>query len=407
MGVIRKVDPEKKMEIAQKVSIKRRNIEYLLEYSNATPFLWFKGRMRCFFCFEPVKDSDTLREHTTAAHEHANLELTIYDRFNSTRNKDQAVKLDVKGLTCKLCTTPIESFDKFISHIVADHDADYDMKVTNCVLPFVLDKENMICALCDLKFPFFEYLLRHANKFHLCHNFVCDICGSSFQGEANLKMHNRYYHREGGYPCGYCDHSCKTLSELQLHHKNIHLLNLYTCPNCPETFKSPYFRRVHLANVHGKEELKFPCPHCPKVYPQESIMSRHMRRVHLKEKNVECKVCGDKFFGAYDLKLHMIKHNGEKRFVCSDCGKKFAKQSNLTTHSLTHTADIAGFVCEICQDGFNTQGKLKEHIQNKHPEYELIEPEPVVTQCLQDKYLIEYLPISDITQEYVIQSALE
>ncbi|XP_026743957.1 zinc finger protein 420-like isoform X4 [Trichoplusia ni] len=382
----------KKMEVSRKLLIKRRNVEYVLQYSNVTPFMWHKGKYKCFYCSETTKDPSVLREHTTSVHQFANLELVVFDRTKNNRNKDAAVKIDVTGISCKLCPQAVTNLEELIHHLIIAHDAEYDVSVPNCLLPFKLDKDQPTCPTCNMKFVFFEYLLRHANKHHLSHHYICDVCGTSFQGENHLKMHYRYYHREGGYTCEYCGISLATLSKKILHEKNVHLVNLSTCPHCPETFKSPYLKKLHLANVHGVEELKIKCPYCPKVYPQESIMSRHMRRVHLREKNVECEVCGDRFFGPYDVKLHMVKHNGEKKFVCSVCGKKFSKRSNLNSHFLLHTREKE-FSCVICNKAFTHQATLRMHIRSRHNQFET----PIV----------DDLDQSEIVQMEIIQEELE
>lgn len=387
-------DRFKKSELARMLLLKRKNIEYILLYSNVTPFLWHKHRYKCFYCLETMKDPADLREHTATTHQLVNLELAVYDKTKKNRNKDAAVKIDVKDIRCKLCGQLINSLEELIHHILIAHDAEYDVTVPNCVLPFILDKDQPTCPICNLKFGFFEYLLRHANKHHLSHHYICDVCGTSFQGEHHLKMHYRYYHREGGYVCEYCGVSLETLSKKILHEKNVHLVNLCTCPHCPETFKSPYQKKLHLANVHGVEELKIKCPYCFKVYPQESIMSRHMRRVHLREKNVECEVCGDKFFGPYDVKLHMVKHNGEKKFVCTICGKKFSKKCNLNSHAVMHTRE-KNYTCDICDRAFAHQTTLKMHVRNRHPQFE------------QGFNILAEIGESDIVQMEVIQDELE
>lgn len=396
-------DKDKKLEIARKVLIKRRNVEYVLQYGNVTPFLWYKGKFRCFYCVEPMKDPNTLREHTIRVHQFANLELVIYDRTKNNRNKDAAVKIDVTGIACKLCTNSVNNLEQLIHHLIIAHDAQYDMSVSNCLLPFVLAKDQPTCPTCNMKFVFFEYLLRHANKHHLSHDYICDVCGTSFQGENHLRMHNRYYHREGGYTCEQCGIVLSTLSKKLLHEKNVHMVNLSACPHCSETFKSPYFKKLHLANVHGVEELKIKCKYCPKVFPQESIMSRHMRRVHLKEKNVECEICKEKFFGPYDVKLHMAKHNGEKKFVCSICGKKFAKKSNLNTHLVTHSGEKK-HVCQMCDKAFVHQTNLKMHMRNRHfPEQAMagIKDEIDEMEVVQMEFIGDELEGTEITGQYV------
>ncbi|GBP42757.1 Zinc finger protein 425 [Eumeta japonica] len=400
-------DINKKAELARKLLIKRSNVEYVLQYSNVTPFMWYKGRFRCFYCTEPIKDPDTLREHTAKVHQFANLELVVHDRTKHNRNRDAAVKIDVTNLMCKLCYSPMNNLEGLIHHLIIAHDAEYDMSVQNCLLPFKLDKESPSCATCGQKFLFFVYLLKHANKHHLSHNYMCDICGTSFQGENHLKMHNRYYHREGGYNCEYCHIGFATLSKKIQHEKNVHLINLSTCPHCPTTFKSPYLKKLHLANVHEVEELKIKCPYCPKVYPQESIMSRHMRRVHLREKNVECEVCGEKFFGAYDVKLHMVRHNGEKKFVCNVCGKRFSKKSNLNSHSIVHTGQ-KNFACPICSKAFAHHANLKAHVKGRHPDYQIVEQDTEIDNLIDSEIVhmefISHDELNDsVTQQYIVQ----
>ncbi|KPJ01311.1 Zinc finger protein 425 [Papilio xuthus] len=397
-------DTYKKTELARKLCIKRRNVEYVLQYSNVTPFMWYKGRYRCFYCSEQIKDPDVLRDHTAKVHQFANLELVVFDRTKNNRNRDAAIKIDVTNLTCKLCSKDINNLEELIHHLIIAHDAEYDVSVPNCLLPFKLDKDQSTCPICDMKFVFFEYLLRHSNKNHLSHNYICDICGTSFQGENHLKMHNRYYHKEGGYACVHCGITLTTLSKKISHEKNVHMVNLSTCPHCPETFKSPYFKKLHLANVHGVEELKIKCPYCSKVYPQESIMSRHMRRVHLREKNVECEICGDKFFGPYDVKLHMLKHNGDKKFICSVCGKKFSKKNNLNTHLITHTDKK--FSCDICSKEFTNQQNLKAHIK-KHTdvknesEHKIVFDELNDTEIIQMEFVNDEIEGAELTGQYI------
>lgn len=392
-------DKHKKMEIKRKQLIKRRNVEYVLQYGNVTPFLWYKGKYRCFYCTEPMKNPEILREHTAKVHQFANLELAVFDRTKDNRNKDAAIKIDVTGISCKLCPQPVPDLEQLISHLIIGHDAEYDVSVPNCLLPFQLDKDNPTCPTCNMKFVFFEYLLRHANKYHLSHEYICDVCGTSFQGENHLKMHHRYYHRDGGYTCDYCDVSLTTLSKKIIHEKNVHMVNLLKCPHCPETFKSPYFKKLHLANVHGVEELKIKCQYCPKVFPQESIMSRHMRRVHLRERNVECEVCGEKFFGPYDVKLHMLKHSGEKAFICSVCGKKFSKKSNLNSHSAMHTGKKA-YTCNICNKAFAYHTNLTMHMKSMHQNNELRE-DHIAEELITEDHNTEVVEVYTHTQEFI------
>lgn len=118
----------------RKLLAKRRNVEYVLEYSNVTPFMWYKGKYRCFYCTEPMKDPVALREHTALMHQYVNLELIVFDRTKNNRNKDAAVKIDVTDISCKLCTQPLDTLEQLINHLIIAHDAEYDVSVPNCPL---------------------------------------------------------------------------------------------------------------------------------------------------------------------------------------------------------------------------------------------------------------------------------
>ncbi|XP_041988829.1 myoneurin-like isoform X3 [Aricia agestis] len=347
-------------------SIKQRNVEYVLEYSNATPFLWYLGYYRCFFCLGQTKDPNTLRDHTLQAHQLDNLELIIRDRFKGSRRKEDAVKIDATDLMCIQCPQAMNSLEELVQHLIIAHDVDYDVSEQNCLLPFKLDRERPSCGMCNLVFSSFESLLRHANQDHLAHHYICDVCGMSFRGEQPMAMHKRYYHKDGGHNCNSCNASFNTLQQKMSHENNVHGENTPYCSLCSETFKSVYLKKRHLANVHRVEELRVKCPYCPRIYPTKGLITRHVKRVHLKEKNVQCSVCSEKFFAPYDLKMHMAKHTGDRRhFLCSVCGKKFIKKIHLDYHILTHS-DKKPWSCPVCGKGFTYRHNMKTHLKNTH-----------------------------------------
>ncbi|XP_063544149.1 zinc finger protein 182-like isoform X7 [Cydia strobilella] len=309
---------------------KRRNIESVLLYSNVIPFIWHRGKYKCFYCMDTQKNPNEILCHYET-HDCVNLPVAVKKYTQLRGNADAAIKVEITDLHCKLCSSNVQDLDELIQHLIDNHDVEYDLDIPNCFLPFRLTG-TPTCGTCNLKFDLFEYLLRHANREHLKHGFICEICGKSFVSERYYSVHLKDFHKEGGYECEYCDLVFSSNPKKALHEQTAHQAKVYKCSICEETLKSFYLKNVHLSEVHGVEERRIKCPHCPKVFPQDNIMVRHLRRVHQKVKEHVCPVCGDMFFESYQMKVHLMAHTGRKDFKCDFCGKTFMRNSYLGKH---------------------------------------------------------------------------
>ncbi|XP_061725848.1 zinc finger and BTB domain-containing protein 41-like isoform X8 [Cydia pomonella] len=319
-----------------KLSLIRRNVHLILEYGNVMPFMWARSTYLCFYCKQPAKDPDELRDHIEAMHQFLDLDQILSMRISTTWDSEVPVKLDVKDISCKLCIQPISDLQGLIDHLIQVHEADYDTSINDCLFSFELGNEKVTCPICNIQFNYFEYLLRHANKHHLNHDFTCNVCGKSFHRKNALATHFNDYHKEGGYPCDICGVVCTTAARRYNHKKNYHLIDHLKCPYCPEISKSKYYKNLHLATVHGVEKCRSECPHCQKLFPQKGIMLAHVRRVHYKERNVECEICSYKFFNKAHLDAHMVKHTGGQMYTCDVCGKAYLRKSTLKAHLKRH-----------------------------------------------------------------------
>ena len=77
--------------------------------------------------------------------------------------------------------------------------------------------------------------------------------------------------------------------------------------------------------------------------------------------------CGMKFFTAYDLNKHVIKHRVETPFQCKACNKKFATEEQLSTHSkIVHNYMVKHFRCHLCPKVYTKSANLGHHIRNIH-----------------------------------------
>ncbi|XP_045489581.1 zinc finger protein 729 isoform X3 [Pieris rapae] len=317
------IEPKKKQNLTQI----RRNIINVLNMTSVVPFKFF-GKFSCFYCSIRFTEFEDLKQHTASEHPFCDLDTPSIKKCKGERT---TVKIDISSLACRICSEPVEEFDQLIDHIIAKHSASYDKSV-HSFEPFRIYIDKCSCTHCSSVFRYFTTLLRHCNSEHsdTCH--VCDSCGRSFKKVSNLTAHIAHTHK-GACECAICGIQYRNQWCLNRHNAKCHNAKDFKCPNCPEQFQSPYQRQKHLIKVH---DIGHKCSYCGRMFTRNSFMRDHIRRTHLKEKNMECSICGEKFFDNHLLKLHMVKHEGVRKFSCAVCCKSFMRRSNLASHMGMH-----------------------------------------------------------------------
>ena len=109
------------------------------------------------------------------------------------------------------------------------------------------------------------------------------------------------------------------------------------------------------------------CEICPflQLSSTKEVMS-HRRETHMKEKKIGCPYCKQSVNVWGRLKLHIdAKHpqHAEKKFSCDKCPKSFIFETSCTIHKLRAHNEI---VCDICGAKFKKKQVLDNHMIAKH-----------------------------------------
>ena len=100
------------------------------------------------------------------------------------------------------------------------------------------------------------------------------------------------------------------------------------------------------------------CKKCLKPFGKLEYLRAHIVR-HCENRSKICNICKVNFF---DLRRHMLLHNGKDQYKCTICDKSFSQRSILKDHNVTHT-DIRAFSCNLCDKSFKKSSALKGHIE--------------------------------------------
>lgn len=327
------VDDEGKKESIVDI---RNGIASVFNMTTALPFKYFMNRFRCFYCSKDFQDCEDLKQHTIGNHPVCDIKAKSLKLRN--RKEGVLIKIDTTSLACKVCFEKFVDFDTLLDHLTTEHKARFGKTVKEYIETYKLIKEEFPCPFCAEVYRYFGRLLNHISRTHTNNKIICMYCGKSFRTEPNLRAHvNRRHKGDGRFKCLQCDKAFDTSGALQAHSGTVHGNKTIGCSACPEKFTTHYVKQCHLIKVHG---IGHKCTYCGKLFTRNSYMVDHVRRYHLNEKNVECSVCGDKFYNTGSLKRHMMKHSGERRYHCDICGKKYLWKKNLRGHMTSHNKNL-------------------------------------------------------------------
>lgn len=341
----------------------RSNIRLILECSNATPIRCRGGiGYACCFCAQEFPDPTDLKKHTLEGHD----DKTKFKFMMGKMMFSFLVKLDITGLTCKICANKIESLEQLIEHLIKIHDRKIYTDIKSHIMPFKFDDDALRCMFCQNVFNKFKNLQQHMN-IH-CRNYICEFCDAGFINKHILACHQEG-HKTGTFKCDLCTKVFDTHRKKKSHEKSVHIhANLLNkCGYCNEKFTNYKRRDDHLVQAHGVQLKAVKCNACDKTFDHKGALTIHTKRDHLMERRYKCGQCDMKFFGSNELKLHMVKHTGVREFKCTVCFKTYGRKKTLKEHMRIHNDDRR-FKCEHCGQAFVQKCSWKGHMRNRHGE---------------------------------------
>ncbi|KAJ8708165.1 hypothetical protein PYW08_010531 [Mythimna loreyi] len=219
------------------------------------------------------------------------------------------------------------------------------------------------CVDCDYVCKRKEVLLGHINRDHLNHHpYTCDKCGKQFYSKVVLRAHILRFH-EDSFVCQFCDSEFSNINNYESHVESCEdIKREFACENCPASFDFPDSLTNHIKRRHSTDI--FPCGLCNKEFLKDSKRKEHMVKVHSslqmksKVKKVECVVCQESFDSQGDLVQHMKSHGPNITYPCRICNTEYQTLRQFRAHNRKHKGPFA--TCHVC-------GKeMREILLKKH-----------------------------------------
>ena len=271
----------------------------------------------------------------------------------------------------------------------------------------------------------------------------CDLCPSTLRTKKGFKVHNGTHHEnrkvyfckmdlqyftdqsqlekhlmeshkvKSIVKCCFCDKSftnlkCRKYHILKLHSNE----SKVTCQICSKAYSSPFNLKVHVRNIHNKiiQKEGYKCEQCGKRFPDETRFKIHTKNSHLKKYN--CDKCGDIFDTQKRLKHHIAIEHRLARY------KQYANHDVFNCKMCNTSKTELNFKCELCDEKFQKQSHLFEHIKlhleessikeeniiahyydSTEVQNPVVEKMPSITTIESEKYQIENVGLQDKISE--------
>ena len=174
--------------------------------------------------------------------------------------------------------------------------------------------------------------------------------------------------------CTFCAYTAPKSSMLQRHIIHRHTQDYpFPCsaPECNYKGKTAYDVKNHQRNRHtALPQISCTFEGCSYKTKFSKKLEYHVLRRHTptRKKSVDCPLCAQKFFTAYQMTLHLRTHTKEKPWRCSLCDYACATNRLLCFHvesrhgKLEMASDRRVLKCELCDFVTVFWERLREHV---------------------------------------------
>lgn len=304
------------------------------------------------------EDPVEFRKHIDDDHKTFNVSIAI-----SLLHSSSSIRIDCTDLQCKICLESVCNLDGLVQHLHRRHGL-LNLKADLGVVPFRLERDRWICAVCNKKLRGLMQLFSHTNSHFL--KCICDNCGRRFFSHAGLRLHIKCSHAASPYVCRRCFQGFNTYEAKYAHVRSVKACHPFACTKCKERFMFYEARQRHLVAVHGEPKKMYRCTECENIYESRTLLYLHYKVTH-SDDHFQCQDCGIKLPTKGDLTKHRVSHTGERNFKCTICEKSFARQTNLKAHYRVHDI-VKRYNCSVCSKGFVQSSKFKLHMRSHNME---------------------------------------
>lgn len=143
----------------------------------------------------------------------------------------------------------------------------------------------------------------------------------------------------------------------------------FKCPDCKFVGATKWLLTRHTRAKHDPSSKIFKCDKCSFTTSDKWQLTRHLKTHDKKE--LICEDCSftTKSRKAYDQHMktqHKYGHSS-KMLTCPICTRLFVNQKELDAHVLAQHPDArTAFTCSECDEDFETENLLLEHIDDVH-----------------------------------------
>lgn len=181
--------------------------------------------------------------------------------------------------------------------------------------------------------------------------------------------------------CTSCDFTCQKIRELNDHVKEHIVLNIFTCNNCNYKCTDSLSHEAHIASclvsssnsvldqlIHNKTPQKglYCCESCSFKFKTEQNLILHENK-HIEDKLMKCYICEMGFSSTDKLRNHFkLDHNAtEMIFSCNICQYFTMRYHHFKDHKMIHNTDKYLF-CSQCKKNFENLTEINEHLNKMH-----------------------------------------